>query len=171
MTRDEAAAEILTRVVEREGGIAQVPGELWVTRYGQTPKWLREFGFTAPETEADAIQNYQTWLVRTRLIGICDFADSLADVVIDFAVHAGHTLAIAHLQRRLGLRQDAIWGPDTQAAVDACDRVIIAGDVLADKMRYHGATVTGNPAKYVRYAHGWFNRDADQVQNLAREGR
>lgn len=171
MTRDEAATIILTRVIAREGGIAQVPGEAWITHYGQTPKWLMEFGFTVPKDETDALQNFRTWLVRTRLIEVCDYPDSLADVVIDFAVNAGHSVAIAKLQQALRVKADGLIGPETAAAIMVCDRLAMAGAVLADKVRFRGQIVTGNPAKFARYAHGWANRDADQIVHLSLEGR
>lgn len=171
MTRDEAADVIIGRVLEREGGIGQVPGEAWVTHFGQTPMWLTQFGFAPPRTLEDAAANYRTWLVRTRLIGVCDYPDSLADVVIDFAVQAGHMLAIAKLQRTLGVKVDGIIGPETQGSIDDCDRLAVGASLLGDKVRFRGELITGNPAKFSRYAHGWAIRDADQIRELGREGR
>jgi lysozyme family protein len=166
MTRDEAAALIVGKVIEREGGIADVGDGKGITRFGQTTAWLEQFGFKPPINIVEAENNYLTWLVRTRLIGICDRADSLADLVIDAAVHAGHPWAIKALQHALGLTIDGIWGPETQAAVDGCDRPRIARHVIADRVREDGRLIERDPGRYARYAHGWANRRAAQIESL-----
>lgn len=166
MTRDEAAAEVLGRVMAWEGGIAQVPGESFVTRFGQTPEWLSTFGLQAPKTAAEAVANYQTWLVRTGLIGVCDYADAFAVSVVDWAVHAGHATAIRALQGRLGITVDGIYGPETQAAVDIVDRAVIARRMVAARLRSIGKLIASKPEQYGRYAGGWTNRVADQVERL-----
>jgi lysozyme family protein len=166
MTRDEAATVVLERVLGYEGGIAQVPGESWVTSFGQTPQWLQAFGFQAPTTVEEALGNYRTWLVRTRLIGLCDAPDVLAVAVIDWAVQSGHTIPIAALQRALGVKVDAILGPETQEAVDGCMRRWVASSVIAQRGRFFGELITGNPTKYARYAKGWMARLGDQVDDL-----
>lgn len=166
MTRDEAATVVLERVLAYEGGIGQVDGESWVTRFGQTPQWLRQFGFQPPSTVDDALANYRTWLVRTRLIGVCEVPDVLAVSVVDWAVHSGHTIPIAALQRALGVKADAIFGPETQRAVDGCMRRWVASSVLAQRGRFFGELITGNPIRYARYAKGWMARLSDQVEDL-----
>lgn len=167
MTRDEAAAVILARVIAREGGIRDVGDGKGTTRFGQTPDWLHQWGFPAPTTVAEAGANYRTWLVRTRLIGVCDFPDALSDAVIDFAVHAGHPLVIRALQRALGVTADGIIGPETQEAIDQCDRALVARAVLAARIRYFGRLITDAPDRFARYAAGWMNRIAVQVESLA----
>lgn len=166
MTRDEAATVILTRVIAREGGIADVGDGSGLTRFGQTPAWLRTFGFAPPTTADEALANYQTWLVRTRLIGLCDAPDVLADAVIDWAVNAGHTTAIAALQRALGVHVDGILGPETQAAIERADRRRIGARVVAAKVRFRGVLIAGNPANYAKFARGWLTRDAEQIEAL-----
>lgn len=167
MTRDQAATVILERVLDHEGGVGQVDGESWITRFGQTPQWLKTFGFQSPETREDALANYKTWLVRTRLVGLCDVPDVLAMAVIDWAVNAGHPVAIQALQRALGVQADGILGPETQEAIDGCDRQKTAARVVAALVRFRGTLISGNPSRFARYAKGWAYRDADQIEALA----
>ena len=83
MTRDQVAATIIDKILQREGGVADVGDGKGVTRFGQTPEWLETFGLEPPQTRADAAVNYHSWLDRTGLIGLCDAPDALADAVID----------------------------------------------------------------------------------------
>lgn len=166
MTRDEAAGIVIERVLEREGGIADVGDGMGVTRFGQTAGWLAHFGLPVPTTPEEAMANYRTWLVRTRLIGVCDKADAFADGVIDWAVHAGHTVAIRGLQKALGIPVDGILGPETQAAIDASDRMVMGRKVIAARLRSLGRLITDAPGRHARYAAGWMNRLADQIEAL-----
>lgn len=167
MTKDEVAGVVVARVIQREGGVADVGDGKGLTSFGQTPGWLMQFGLPAPRTPDEAIANYRTWLVRTRLIGVCDQADSLADGTIDFAVHSGHQVAIRGLQRALGIAVDGILGPETQAAVDRCDRALIGRRIVADRLRFLGRLITQAPQQNSRWAAGWMNRLADQIEALS----
>jgi lysozyme family protein len=166
MTRDEAAGEILRRVLEREGGIGDADDGEGVTYFGQTETWLTSFGFEAPKTSDEAIANYRTWLVRTRLIEVCDYADSLADNVIDWAVHSGHPIAVRHLQAAMSVRGDGILGPETADAIGRCDRPRAARRVLAARERFIAQLTHRNPAKYVKFAADWGNRLAGLIEML-----
>jgi lysozyme family protein len=173
MTRDDAAGYVLALVLEWEGGCADVGDGKGETYWGQTPGWLESFGFAVPTTRDEAVANYRTWLVRTRLIGVCDYPDALALAVVDWAVHAGHTTAIRSLQRALGVTPDGILGPETQESIDRLDslpgsrsRQRIAARVVADRLRSLGRIVTDHPAADARYAAGWMARVADQVERL-----
>ncbi len=166
MTRDEAALVLVTRVLAREGGVKDIGDGAGVTTYGQTSRWLVQFGLPIPKTVVEAAQNYLTWLTRTGLIGVCDAPDSFADAVIDFAVNSGHRPAIQELQRMLGTKPDSIYGPETQAKVDACDRQKMARFMLGTRLRYDGRLITKDPVQYARWAEGWMNRIASQVEAL-----
>lgn len=169
MSRDDAATVILERILAREGGIADIHDGAGLTRFGQTPNWLRTWGLRAPETAEQALANYREWLTRTKLIGLCDLPDALADVVIDFAVNAGHWPAIMALQHALRVKADGVLGPLTQTAIDTCRRRKVAAEVLASKIRYHGELVTGNPIRFAQFAKGWAYRDAGQVAALVED--
>lgn len=166
MTRDEAAGVVLALVVDAEGGIKDVGDGKGVTRFGQTPAWLQHWGLPTPTTPDQALANYRVWLVRTRLISLCDYPDVLAWAVIDWAVQSGHLVAIRALQRALGVRPDGIIGPETDAAIERCDRRRIAGDVIAANVQFEGRLVEADPKQYSRYAAGWANRNAKQIRAL-----
>lgn len=158
---------MVSRVMVREGGIADVGDGKGITRFGQTPEWLVQFGLPAPNTVAQAAANYLTWLVRTRLIALCDVADDLADSTIDFAVNAGHPTAIKALQTGLRLQADGVIGPETEAAITRADRPRLARLVLAGRMRHYGGIIARDPAKHGKFARGWMNRLAAQIETLA----
>lgn len=166
MTRDEAASEVVTQVLAYEGGIATLPGESFETRFGQTPAWLETFGLRPPKNAHEAVNNYRTWLVRTGLIGVCEYPDAFALSVIDWAVHAGHMPAIKALQTRLGIQPDGIFGPETQAAVDKAERTVMARRMVAARLRSLGKLIASKPERYGVYASGWSNRIADQIEKL-----
>lgn len=167
MTREQNADRIISKVLVREGGVAQVSGESFVTRFGQTPEWLQTFGFRPPNTSADAADNYRLWLDKTGLIEVCEEADALADVVIDFAVHAGHGAATRALQAAIGVRPDGTFGPATAGALVTADRRAVAHKVLADRLRQLGTVITSKPEKYGRYGRGWMARIAEQIEGLS----
>ena len=167
MTRDQAADVLITRVLEAEGGVKDIGDGAGVTRYGQTPRWLRQFGLPVPTTPAEAAANYRTWLNRTGLIGLCDMPDLFALAVIDWAVNSGHQVAIRSLQRQVGAQPDGIWGPETQAAVDRFTRrQAAAAAVVADRARFFGRIITDDPADHAQWAAGWMNRLARQIEQL-----
>lgn len=166
LTRDEAAGVVIARVIEREGGIADVGDGKGVTSFGQTPAWLDSLGLPAPKTVEEAAANYRTWLVRTKLIGVCDEPDAFADGTVDWAVHAGHAVAIRALQKSLGVPADGILGPETQEAIDGCDRTLMGRKVVAARVRSLGRLIADRPTN-ARYAAGWMNRLADQIEALA----
>jgi len=167
MTRDESAGVLIARVIAREGGIADVGDGKGVTAFGQTSAWLATFGLPEPASPEAAAANYSTWLVRTRLIGVCDQPDSFADVTIDFAVHSGHQVAIRALQKALGVGVDGVYGPETQAAVDTVDRARAARHVIGGRLRFVGRLITDAPGSHARYAAGWCARLAGQIEALS----
>lgn len=166
MSRETAAAALIDRVMRREGGVADVGDGMGVTRWGQTEAWLLTFGFGIPESREDAIGNYRAWLTRTGLIGLCAAPDALADLVIDGAVQHGHRTVIRWLQSALLIPTDGVWGPETQAAVDVCDRVAVAARIAAERVRLYGALISGNQAKNAKFAKGWLSRIAEQIEQV-----
>lgn len=166
MTRDEIAEVIIGRLIAREGGIADVGDGKGVTRFGQTDGWLTQYGLPQPADARQAADNYRRWLDLTGLIALCDVADSLADGVIDYAVHSGAGVAVKALQKALGVKADGVVGPVTRAALTTMTRGLVARRVLADRARLWGAMFAHEPQRYGRFAYGWLCRLASQIEAL-----
>ncbi len=163
-----ARDELIRRVLQREGGVAQVPGESFITRYGQTPGWLTQFNLPKPTNPTEAAENYAAWLAITRLDRVIgEVADDMADIVIDFAVHAGHVTAIRMLQAALGVTVDGVLGRMTENALLTQDRKRMARHVLAGRLEQLGGLISHQPDKHARYALGWLRRLGEQVRRLA----
>ncbi len=162
-----ARDELIRRVLQREGGVADVGDGKGITRWGQTPGWLKQFNLPIPTNPTEASENYVAWLQVTRLDQLIgDVADDLADIVIDFAVHAGHVTAIRMLQASLGVAVDGVIGPATEAAAKQ-DRKAICRRVLRGRLDQMGSLIASQPDKYARFARGWLARIGEQIQRLA----
>lgn len=163
-----ARDELIRRVIVREGGVADVGDGKGMTRFGQTPGWLTQFNLPTPTNPTEAAENYAAWLQQTRLDRLIGpVADDLADIVIDWAVHAGHVSAIRMLQASLGVAVDGVLGQATEAALAKQDRKVIARRVLSGRLDHMGGLISSQPNKYARYARGWLRRVGEQVQRLA----
>lgn len=159
---------IVARVIYREGAVADVGDGQGVTRWGQTPAWLLQWQLPVPTTMDDAAANYRAWLARTRLDALCELADALPDVVVDFAVHSGERVAIRALQTAIGAPADGVIGPVTIAALARCNRRQASHDVMATRVAYLGQVLASQPSA-ARYARGWFARVAQQIRELDTE--
>ncbi len=168
MTRVEVANAIVTRILSpsREGGIGRNPNEPYVTRFGQTPAWLEQYGFTPPQSREDARANYLRWLELTRLIELCDVLDSLADAVIDYAVHSGHPRAIRSLQAAIGARPDGIIGQVTLEQLARADRRRAAAVVVCNRNEYLYTLFATDPQQYAPVARGWGRRMSELIVEL-----
>jgi lysozyme family protein len=172
MSRELVADAFIRVILPNEGGVAQVPGESWVTYYGQTPAWLRTWGLPQPRNAGEALDNYLRWAERLKLTAIADpdaddTSDALLIAVLDFAVHSGHVAAIKALQRILGVQADGRVGPRTRSALDAhiLHRDHIAMRLLTARLRFMGETITKNPSK-ARYAKNWMRRVTEQIDAI-----
>jgi lysozyme family protein len=164
-----ATDEIIVRILEREGGVADVGDGKGITRWGQTPQWLAQFDLPIPTNEMEAAENYKAWLRKTRLAELVPYG-ALGEIVIDWAVHSGHVLPIKSLQKHVFTTEDGVIGPKTLVTVrgmDADDCLdILAANVIADRIEQQGKLIESNPAKFARYAHGWARRNAELVRRL-----
>lgn len=163
-----AVAELVRRVIEREGGVKDIGDGKGLTRWGQTLGWLSQFNLPAPVNQTEAAENYAEWLRLTRLDAIIgEEPDVASDEVIDFAVHSGHYAAIKALQTALGVTPDGTIGPKTLAALAAVNRSRLAVAVIAAEMKYQGGLITGQPNTYAQWAKGWANRNAEKLIRIA----
>ena len=170
---DSVVTAVIARLLEREGGIADVGDGAGVTRYGQTATWLAQWHLPTPVSPAAAAMNYRTWLERTELDALCTADDGLPDVVIDFAIHSGDRAAVMSLQRALQLDgardvvSDGVIGPVTMTALAVCRRSHVACQVHADRLAAVLALIGHRPDVYVQFAYGWGRRLADVLRRVA----
>jgi lysozyme family protein len=157
----------IDRILEAEGGVADVGDGKGLTRFGQTPQWLDDNGFIPPSNAADAAINYETWMQRTGLVDICIADRIVGYLVTDCAAHSGLYRAIVILQKALGVRADGVMGPRSQAAFRAvAGQPSLARSVYAERLRFVGELLWSEKADRRRWARGWLNRLADQVMDL-----
>lgn len=159
-------SDIITRLLNDEGGVADVGDGKGVTRYGQTSAWLTQFHLPEPQSRDDAAVNYMRWLYLTGLEKIVEPGDALADIIIDIAVMSDHRRAIKTLQALLGVKVDGVLGVQTLDALALLDRDVLARHVIAWDMRYEGRLIQQDPTR-ARYAAGWADRMAKHVERLS----
>ncbi len=158
---------LIERLLDHEGGIADVKDGMGVTRFGQTPGWLKRYGLPTPSNRDEAAANYRLWLAITELLPIVAPGDNLADILLDIAVMSDATKAIKALQAVFKVPVDGIIGPMTQYALDRADRKQLARDVIAWDMQFQARLVVNNPTLRLQWLEGWTNRMADHVRRLA----
>lgn len=128
-------------------------GELKGTKYGiaaNTYGYLDIKNLTLPE--AKAIYRRDFWDVAG------DAHPAIKFQLFDAAVNHGHGNAIRMLQRAVGVADDGIWGPRSQAALNGMDH----NDVL---LRFvgHRLKFWASLAKFDNYGRGWTRRGAENL--------
>lgn len=162
---ETVCAIVIGKVLVREGGVADVGDGMGITRYGQTDGWLGQWGLPVPQNRTEAAANYRKWLALTHLEVLCTAPDALPDVVIDYAVNSGDPLPIEALQRALGLPHDGVLGAKTAAALANCNRLIVALNVLADRLELIGHLIT-HKTEDAKFADNWLHRIGEQVRTV-----
>jgi len=166
LDKAQRAYAVIDRVFSFEGGVKDVGDGKGVTRWGQTPEWLRQFKLPMPMTASDARRNYFTWLSMTQLLELCAFEGPLAMQVIDWSVHSGHIIPIRAMQVALGVKADGVIGPVTVRALQGADRSMIAKRVLSRRVRHGTKLVSDEPQDYQRYIEGWGDRWGTLIDSL-----
>lgn len=160
-------AIVVARVLRREGGIKDVGDGRGVTRYGQTPDWLGDWGLTPPQNELQAAVNYTRWMQILRLDQVCEIDLELGDGVTDFAVHSGHVEAIKALQRTVNVPADGVIGPFTLAAIRSYPKVAqLAIRLECQRLRFIGGLLSSAKTDRRQWARGWCNRLADRIESV-----
>lgn len=171
---------VIDRVLLHEGGIADVGDGKGLTRFGQTPQWLDQWGLAAPRTVDEAAENYAIWLDKIGLAAVCEIDPILGSAVVDFAVNSGHVTAVKALQRAIGVAADGVIGGQTVAALSAvkddarqhvtllvhCTRLEFIGRIITDeltKLRGEGR-LKSDKKTHGEYAAGWLNRMAANLR-------
>lgn len=156
---------LIAKLIDREGGIADVDDGKGVTRFGQTPAWLTQFNLLPPSTREQAAINYLSWLNVVGLTPVMLAGDGLSDIILDVAVMSGHRQAIMALQSVLHVPTDGALGPKTLAALVTADRRELTKLIIAWNMEFEGRIIVNNPAR-ARDAAGWAVRLAGHVRRL-----
>ena len=112
---------------------------------------------TVEEIEAGEIR--AIYYTRYWLAAACDKQPlPLSTAMFDFAVNSGPTRAIKSLQRILCVNDDGIWGPKTQAALDAIEDVNGLCEDLNDlREEFYMKIIAAKPRMGV-FLKGWMNR-------------
>lgn len=160
-----AMTSVIDRILEHEGGIADVGDGKGITRFGQTPQWLEDNGLTVPTTPEQAAANYEAWLTKTGIDAVIEANPIAGYFVADFAVHSGVGTAVKALQRALGVSADGSIGPITLAAI-ANHRKGLAQRVLSQRTRFIGTLLASTSPDRRQWARGWCNRLADLIETL-----
>jgi lysozyme family protein len=164
-------AIVIARILRREGGIKDVGDGKGLTRYGQTPDWLEQFGFIPPETELQAAVNYTRWMQLLKLDEVCEIDLELGDGVTDFSVHSGHITAIQALQRLVKVPADGIIGPFTLSALRSYpEQARLAIRFETQRLRYIGRLLGSEKVDRRDVASGWCNRIADRIDSVVMRG-
>lgn len=85
--------------------------------------------------------------------------DGVAFQVFDFAVNSGIATAIRYLQRAIGVADDGVWGPVSQAAADASRESDVIKILNADRLDY--MTRLSN---WPHHGKGWARRIAQNLR-------
>lgn len=161
-----AVQATITRILAHEGGIADVGDGMGVTRFGQTPAWLEQWGLPIPTDAREAALNYAEWMGRIGLADLCDIDGDLGYLVTDWAVHSGHQTAIRELQRLVGVATDGVIGPITLAAVEQAGRRMLIRRFVGARGRHLGSLLASETVDRRKWARGWLNRLADLIEAI-----
>ena len=156
---------LISKLLDREGGIADVGDGKGVTRFGQTDGWLAQFSLPTPTDRTSAAVNYLKWLDLVGLTPIVAVGDGLSDILLDVAVMSGHRQAIMALQSILHVAADGVMGSNTLAALAGQDRRTLTKAMICWDMEFEGRIIVNNPAR-AKDAAGWASRLAQHVRNL-----
>lgn len=165
--------EIVDAILMREGNEVAAPDRSGrISRWGITARTLSEHrGHPVTDDEirhlsaTEARDIYKTQYIYKpsfHLIG----SETLRGILVDYGVHSGPVTAIKSLQRCLGLPDDGIIGAKTLHGANLQDGSRLGTKVLWERARHLGRLLTADPSQST-YAAGWFNRLADQGQDIA----
>jgi lysozyme family protein len=162
-----AVSRVIAKILEDEGGIKDVGDGKGVTRFGQTPAWLTTHGLPIPETPEDAAHNYDVWMQRYRLSDLVERDEYFGWLVTDFAVHSTERQAIRLLQRAIVVPEDGVIGPVTVRRYQSVAGTRVARvKFFGAKLRYYGDLLASTSVDRRRWARGWMDRVADQLEAL-----
>lgn len=154
---DALVAEWLERILGHEGGYSNDPedpgGE---TRWGISKRSYPQLNIADLTVEEAAIIYRSDYL---RPLAAQNIHASVVFQLLDFAVNSGIQTAIRTLQREVGVADDGIIGPITQAAVDDVPEWDLIMLLLAGRIDYLTRLST-----WPRFGRGWARRIAQNLR-------
>lgn len=161
MTEDE----IIAGVIAREGGYSNRAADSGgPTNFGITLATLREWrgDFTLTADDVLCISRREAEAIYRRDYIITPGFDRIPDPhlrahVVDFGVTSGPATAALHLQKVLGVRRDAVIGPQTLAAIAAVGAARTSNRLMLERIRLSGKIAQRRPKDLANLG-GWLNR-------------
>jgi len=157
--------DTITSLLQREGGFTSHPDDHGgPTNYGITQATL-QWWLKRPVTLADikaitpelATEIYTTLYVKNPGFDTLEVPDYLRDQLIDFGVNSGPRLAVMKLQTLLGITADGDIGPETKAALAACNPCQHNNQLVITRLQMIGRIISRDKSQAV-FAAGWINR-------------
>ena len=162
-------AAALPFILGNEGGFSDDPEDSGGrTNFGITQQTLTDFKLAHPDLslpddvadlmvdEAGVIYHTDYWCFDGME------SEAVATKVFDMAVNMGLRRAIRLLQATLNtngaaLLADGIYGPKTEAAVNAADPGLLMTQLISSCVGYYKQIVSSNPSQG-KFLHDWLNR-------------
>jgi lysozyme family protein len=183
-TQDQVITEAIDAVIEREGGyVDRVEDRGGPTKFGVTQTTLdraRGLALVATKSVKDLTVQGARTIYRVLYVDeprFCVIRDpDLFELVIDRGINMNPVRAVKWLQAALGVKEDGILGPKTQAALEYAEATgrahLIYRSVLADSVMYLGRLISKDErdadhdgkTDSAEFASGWLNRSAGFIR-------
>ena len=153
---------------EKEGGFVNDPDDAGgATNMGVTLhtyiSYCRRKGYPLPGVEQLKRLTEEQWqdIIRTTYWDVCRAdeiqSQSVANLVVDWAVHSGNATAAKHVQRIVGAKADGIIGPNSLAAINSVSPLPLFGQIKQDRIKFLKNLVVTRPQNQ-KFLRGWLNR-------------
>ena len=86
-------------------------------------------------------------------------AQAIANKIFDLSVNVGKVHAIKITEGAVGTEQDGVYGPATEAAINATDSGSLLSSIRSSAESYHEQIVQTHPED-AQFLAGWLRRDA-----------
>lgn len=161
---------VIDAILKREGGFVDHPDDRGgATKYSITQDTLRLWRKDAvsvedvrqlSKTEARAI--YQSLYIEQPHFDRIKHPE-LRALIVDSGVNHGPSRASRWLQQAAGVSVDGLVGPVTLKAVNDLDGERLYRQVLAERCRFYGRLISGQPSQAV-FAAGWMSRLSEFIE-------
>ena len=153
---------------EKEGGFVNDPDDaggatnMGVTLHTYTT-YCRRKGYPSPTVEQLKRLTEEQWqdIIRTMYWNVCHAdeiqSQSVANLVVDWAVHSGTATAAKHVQRIVGAKADGMIGPNSLAAINSVSPLPLFGQIKQDRIKFLKNLVITRPQNQ-KFLRGWLNR-------------